>query len=201
MSKPQYTTQELGRDPQRDQLVMRRAAMLTAAGKTDKEIRTQLGVSEATLKSMRGSPLWNEVVSAFASEIESQGLSSIIEGLMSDAPSNLDFIRNVRNGKFSDSKDRMSLRMQAAKMLLDKTVPNADQRAANEQAARIIIDGRMLGQVLRALKNAGAIDVEASEIEAITGEALPKLAARTPDDFVESYVPPAPPDDDGEAKE
>lgn len=181
-------TSELGKDPSRDRLLSRRVALLTAAGRTDKQICDDLEVSQGVLETMRKSPLHRELVATFGEELEQKQITSIAEEIANDAPRNLNFIKQVRDGEFTDPKDKMQLRMQAAKLLLDKQTPNADVKAQNEAAARLIIDGRVLGQVLRAMKNVGVIDVTDRDIESATG--IPLLTAKTPEQFEESYAPP-----------
>lgn len=188
-------TNQLGQDTQRDELLTRRAALMAAAGKDSKEIARTLNVSPATLKVWQSSPLWQEMVATYSDEVESRGMQTIVDELISDGPKNLDFIKRVRDGHFYEKKDRMDARLRAAKMLLDKQAPNADARAQNEQAANIILDGRLLSQVLRAMKNSGAIDITPEEIETATGESLPKLMSKTPEQFAETYAPDEDPED------
>lgn len=183
-----FRVTDFGKDAARDKLLSRRVALLTAAGRTDADICRDLEISVGLLETFRKSPLHRELVATFSDEIEKKTIASVTEELANDAPRNLNFIRNVRDGAFRDTKDRMQLRMQAAKMLLDKQTPNADVKAQNEAAARLIIDGRVLGQVLRAMRNVGVIDVTPEQIENATG--IPLLTPKTPEEFAEGYVPP-----------
>ena len=180
---------DLGRDAKRDELLTRKIALMIAANKSDKEITDSLDVSQGVLDILRGSPLFEELITAYSSEIEDRGLRSIIDELDSDAPANLNFIRGVRDGNFTEPRDRMDARLSAAKMLLDKQAPNADARVQNERAAHVIIDGRVLSQVLRSLRNVGVLDITPEEIETATGESLPRLMGKTPDDYAADYKP------------
>jgi hypothetical protein len=188
-------TSELGKDTERETILTRRAALMAAAGKSDKDIAKALDVSPGTLNIWKGSPLWQTLVGQYADEIEERGVTSVVEELLADAPKNVNFIKRVRDGAFHDTKDRMQLRMQAAKMLLDKQAPNADTRAQNESAARIILDGKLLGQVLHAMRDVGVIDITPDAIDKATGQTIPQLMGKTPEEFAEGYTPPDPEDE------
>lgn len=189
-------TSELGKEPEREQLLTRRAALMAAAGKRDKDIAKALEVSVGTIAVWKNSPLWQTLVGQYSDEIEERGIGDVVAELLSDAPKNLRFVKKVRDGHFQDTKDRMQLRLQAAKMLLDKQAPNADIRAQNESAARIVLDGKLLSQVLHAMRDVGAIDVTPEAIEKATGDDIPKLlGAKTPEEFAASYKPVDPEDE------
>ncbi len=187
---PTLTAGQLGKDAERDRLLMRRAALLAASGKSDKEIAKLLDVSPKVVGIWRQSPLWQTVVAKFSEEIEERGVQSVVDELLADAPQNIRFIKGVRDGQIDDPKDRLDLRLRAAKMLLDKQAPNADARAQNLGAARIILDGRMLAQALHAMREVGAIDITPEAIEKATGEDLPKILSKTPEEFAATYTPP-----------
>lgn len=189
-------TNDLGKDAQREAILTRRAALMAAAGKHDKEISKVLDVSQGTLDVWKGSPLWQTLVGQYAEEIEERGVQSVVDELLADAPKNISFIKRVRDGHFNEKKDRLDARLRAAKMLLDKQAPNADTRAQNESAARIILDGKLLAQVLHAMRDVGAIDITPTAIDAATGDDIPKLlGAKTPEQFAEEYTPPDPEDE------
>jgi hypothetical protein len=163
---------------------MRQAALLIVqGGKTDKEIARDLNISVATLRVFRDSDLFREQVAAISAEVEERGIENITDALTGDTPENLRFVKNVRSGWFADSQQRMQIRMQAAKMLLDKQLPNADALRSSEEAGKIVLSGRLLAQMLRAMKNSGAIDVDAETIDAaVEANVIPQIAVRTPGD-------------------
>jgi len=181
---------DLGNDPGREALLTRKAALMAAAGKTDTDISKTLGITKGALEVWRHSPLWTTLVERYEEEIEDRGIQSIADDLAKDAPDNVRFIKRVRDGQFEDSKDRMQLRLSAAKMLLDKQAPNADARANDEKAARIILDGKLLGHVLNALRDVGTIDVTTEAIEEMQGtDKIPELIeASTPEEFTQKYI-------------
>ena len=175
-------TNDIGKDNLRDGALMRQAAlMIVQGGKTDKEIARDLNMSVATLRVFRDSELFREQVSAISAEVEERGIENIADALTGDAPENLRFVKEVRSGWFADSKERIDLRLKAAKMLLDKQIPSADALRDSENAGRIVINTRMLAQMLRALTNSGAIDVDSKTIdEAVEANVIPKIAVRSP---------------------
>lgn len=189
------TPKDVATDPARQGLLARRAALLLAANKSDKEICAELGISKGTLDVLKKSPLFLESVHNYADTVEKEGLQAIIDDLHADWPKNRDFIKNVRDGVFGDDTKKMDLRLRAAKMLLDKQAPNAGDRANNENAARIILDGKLLGQVLRSLRNVGVIDITPETIDSATADTITEVVEPlTPDEFAESYTPPDPED-------
>src|SRR5258705_1018020 len=169
------TKEQIGKDPLREDQLTRRAALLIAEGKkTDKEIARDLGVSLETLKVWKHSPLFQEHVAAMGDELHERGIQRIIDDVMSDAPKNISFVKNVRDGFFHDKKDKMDLRLRAAKMLLDKQVPNPND-SVNEDSVKLIIGAKLMDQMVRAMKNSGAIEVEAEDV-------TPQVQAKTPED-------------------
>jgi len=182
------TKNDLGKDEKRDHLLTRRAALMAAAGKPDKVITTELGITQGALEVFKESPLWQQLVGTYADAIEERGVQSLVDELMADAPKNIRFIKQVRDGQFDENKDRLEFRMRAAKMLLDKQAPNADIRAQNESAARIILDGKLLAQILHAMRDVGAIDITPREADNATEDTIPRLlGAKTPEQFALDY--------------
>lgn len=174
------TKRQVGKDEQRERQLIRRAALMVAEGtKGEKEIARELTISVGTLQVLRRSPLFNELVDYFSDEIAERGVQTVVDEIVDDAPRNINFIKNVRDGRFNDKKDRMDSRLRAAKMLLDKQVPNADAKVA-EDVAKIVIQGKLLGQMLRSLARDGAIDVTPEEIEEYTGTGT--IPIRTPEE-------------------
>lgn len=191
------TKTQIANDPIREENLTRRLAVMIAQGaKTDKEIARDLGIAPSLLTHLKNSPLFRKVISTFNDEITERGLQSVVEDLASDAPKNISFIKKVRDGHFYDKKDRMQVRMSAAFKLLDKQVPNADSAAAMESAAKLVINGRLMGQVLRALRNSDVIDITDADIQDATGQGLPKIMAVTPEDYQERFNAADEQDDD-----
>jgi hypothetical protein len=170
------TKDQLGKDPLREDQLSRRAALLIAEGKkTDKEIARDLGVSLETLRIWKNSPLFQEHVAAMGDEIHERSVQSIIDDIVSDAPKNISFIKNVRDGYFHDKKDKMDLRLRASKMLLDKQVPNPSD-GVSDDAVKLVIGAKLMGQMVRAMKNSGAVEVDAIDVTPETQALTPEQA-------------------------
>jgi hypothetical protein len=170
------TKDQLGKDPLREDQLTRRAALLIAEGKkTDKEIARDLGVSLETLRIWKNSPLFQEHVAAMGDEIHERSMQSIIDDVMSDAPTNIRFVKDVRDGNFTDKKDRMDIRLRASKMLLDKQVPNPND-GVSDDAVKLVIGAKLMGQMVRAMKNSGAVEVDAIDVTPETQAVTPEHA-------------------------
>lgn len=145
-----------GKDPTKDSQLTRRAAVLCAQGaKSDKEIATELKMSEEEVLALRESPMFQQLVVSYGEEMVERGVETVVKELTHDAPRNIRFLKQVRDGDFTDTKDRMDSRLRASKFLLDKQVPNADSAKVSENAIQVVVGGKLLEQMLRALRNAG----------------------------------------------
>lgn len=168
---------QLAADPLREKQLTRRAALMIAEGtRTDKEIARDLNISVGTLDVWKKSPLFQELVNAMGDKVEEKGIKAIADSLMEDAPTNISFIKGVRDGAVKDDHRAMRNRLTAAKMLLDKQAPNAGDNISDD-ARKIILGGRLLGQMIRAMKNEGAIEATAEV------EDDPRIAVQTIDEF------------------
>lgn len=173
------TKTTLGADEQRERALTRRAALMVAEGtKSNKEIASELNVSLAVLETWRRSPLFMELVDTYADKIEDQGIKSIVADVQEDGPKNLSFLKRTRDGEFSDDKDRMNVRLTASRMLWDKQVPNAGNNVS-DGAVQLVVSGKLLGQMLRAMQNDGAIDITPEDID--DHETVP---VRTPEEVI-----------------
>lgn len=171
------TATQLATDPVREKQLTRRAALLIAEGvKSDKEIARELNIAVTTLQTWKRSPLFVELVNTMGDQIQERGVKAITDTLIEDAPANISFLRGVRDGTIFDGKDKTNARLKAAKFLLDKQAANAGNEVS-EDARKIILGGRLLGQMLRAMKNQGAIDVTPEEEDA------GRIPVKTPDEF------------------
>lgn len=158
---------------------MRRGALMLAEAKmTDKEIAIQLDVSLGTLRQWKKSPLFLEMVRTFAERITEGALQTITEQIMSDAPANLSFLKDVRDGRWQDDPKRMAIRLKAGETLFDRQAPK--QQHGIEDAVKVVIGAQLLGQMARAFRNdGGTIDADFEEISQIKGPLTPdELAAR-----------------------
>lgn len=167
------------RDPLRKDQLTRRAALLIAeAQMTDDEIASAVGVSKSMLKTWKKSPLFKELVAQMGAKIIDEGVKSITDRIMDDAPQNLSFLQRTRDGEFHDEEKRMGVRLQAAKMLFDRQAPTS--QGSTQAAVGIVINARLMNQVARAMKNDGMVlDAEFEEItdETVRAKTTDELAA------------------------
>lgn len=179
MQTAKTEAERIARDPVREKQLTRRAALMVAEGRrTDKEICRELNIAVSTLQVWKRSPLFLELVNTYNAEIDERGIKAIVDDLMTDAPKNISFLKNVRDGLFYDKKDKMDLRLRAAGMLLNKQAPNPGE-GVSDGAMKVVIGGRLIGQMLRAMKNDGAIDVTPEDADD------PRIAVKTPEEFVQ----------------
>lgn len=138
-------------------------AILVARGKGTAEIARELEISEDRVRTLKKSPLFQEMVAIVEEKITEEGVSSVVQSLIDDAPTNINFIREVRDGSIDDKADRLSVRLRAATYLGDKVLPNAS--GALDQTDRVVsimLGAGLLSQMQRGMKNDGAvIDVAA----------------------------------------
>lgn len=175
--------ERLAADPVREKQLMRRAALMIAEGtRTDKEIARDLNIATGTLSTWKRSPLFLEVVNTYSDQIAEKGVNSIVNDLMNDAPTNLNFLKEVRDGKSFDGRDQTNARLKAAKILFDKQVPNAGNDVS-EGALKVIIGGKLLSQMVRAMKNQGVIDVTPEDDDT----SFPMVPVKTHEDFSREY--------------
>lgn len=160
------SVKEITNDPLREKQLTRRAALMLAEGsRTDKEICRELNISMGTLQTWKKSALFQELVNVQGDRIEEKGIKAITDSLLEDAPTNISFIKNVRDGVAKDDPRSMRNRLTAAKMLLDKQAPNAGDTITDD-ARKIIVGGKLLSQMLRAMRNEGVIDVTPEDEDA-----------------------------------
>jgi hypothetical protein len=165
----------------------RRAALLTAAGCADADVCTAAGITADELAVYQRSPLWQMLVER-ARGLEPQ--PKLADVLMEDAPTNVRFLREVRDGLVEDTPGRLQTRLRAAQLLLDRQVASADQRANAETAARIVVEGRLMGQILHAMRETGVLDVTPEAVESVTqgpatAPAVPAIV--TPEDYASQH--------------
>lgn len=120
----------------------RLVALMTAAGMAPKEIARQIpSLSTRRVNQILASPLAKVLVDQLAKQITEEGVRSVADRLAADAPKNLDFIIDVRDGKFDGTEpDDMNHRKWAAGALLDRQAPKRTE-STNENTLRIVVEG------------------------------------------------------------
>jgi hypothetical protein len=165
----------LAKKPRRPNLRLqqqqRQAAVLVAQGKlAHKEIALQIGIKPETLRRWTQSESFRVTVREFSDRIVDGAVLSIQERLSADAPTNITFLKGVRDGDFTDDPKRMTLRLRAGEALFDRQAP---KHGAQDSAIKVVIGEQLLGQMVRAMRNDGAtVDAEFEQV-AHDVEALP----------------------------
>ena len=143
------------------QAVQRRkqGALLVAQGRlSDTEIAAQLGLKRHAVREWKKRDDFRAMVEEFSRQIIAGSVQSVQERLTSDAPRNVQFLADVRDGNFQDDTQRMRVRLRASEALFDRQVP---KHAPADGAIKVVIDQRLLGQMARAMRADGA-DVDAT---------------------------------------
>jgi len=141
------------------------------------EISAALEISADRVKSLKRSPLFQEMVSMIEEQVTKSGIADVLKDLVDDAPENLKFVIAVRDGDF-DHVDAPILgqRMRAAQWLGDKQLPT--QKENLDRAVTVVIGGKLLNQISRAMKNDGVQDAEFEVVEQYQPMSVEDMRAR-----------------------
>lgn len=104
----------------------RMMALMVAAGMSNQEIAKQLGFTPGRVSVIKSSPLLQTLVEQHRREILTFGIKNAVDKLIGDAPFNVDFIRSVRDGEFTDPEEAR-VRLSAAGMLFDRQIPRKSE--------------------------------------------------------------------------
>jgi len=174
-------------DPRR-RVVARQIAIAVLKGESNTQIAKSLKISADTVSVYRKSPLFMSMVEAIEERMMAEGVEAVVNDLIRDAPTNVKFIKDVRDGALPDAADRLNVRMRAAEVLLKRQVPQIDENT--DRAVQVVISGRLLEQMVRAMRNDGVIESTAETLS--LPEPVPQAHMQRVEDFVESYEEPAP---------
>jgi hypothetical protein len=150
---------------------LQRAAAMIAGGIAETDIATALEVPETTLAEWTQTKRFTELVASYR-DADSEALASMlrIEGI-----NTLTYVCRVRDGKLGKDPDLrlVALRLKAAFKILDKVIPDAKREQLKQETTNVLkLDGRLMGQALRAMKHAGQANVSLDEIEVLTEHPL-----------------------------
>lgn len=164
-------------------IIARKVALLVARNKGTGEIARELEISEDRVRTLKKSPLFQEMVAIIEEKITEEGVSSVVQGLIDDAPRNMKFIREVRDGEVDVPPAALGVRLRAATYLGDKVVPNASGAADQaDRVVNVILGAGLMAQMARGMKNDGAvIDAVALPVPARTATPM------TPEEFAARY--------------
>lgn len=104
-------------------------AFMIAAGMRPGEVARRVGMNKQRVSIIQRSPLFRTLVEQHRREIIERGMKTTIDKIMGDAPINVDFLRELRDGKVDgipidpDSVDIVRVRLQASNALFDRQAP------------------------------------------------------------------------------
>lgn len=149
---------------------------------TMKAIAERCEMSEARLRVLRNSPLFQQLVSEIDERIVETGVKRVVDDLMTDAPRNLKFIQAVRDGDHDTADPAVvNTRLRAADMLWSRQVPKVDGAANAEDGFKLIVTGGMLRQMMEAMQRGGyetPIDVTPTKHPITADEAMKRAVAK-----------------------
>ena len=114
-------------------------AVLTALGKTRKEIAKECNVGEWSVVHAQRSPLFRKAVDEESANLRNKLLNSAVDLVMADAPGNVRFLQSVRDGILHPPDadpadlDVLKLRLDASKTLYGTQVPKKIESSLDHQ--------------------------------------------------------------------
>jgi len=166
-------------------LTARKVALLVAQGKQTGEIARDLGISEDRVRTLKKSPLFQEMVDLIEGRMVEEGVSTVMRKLTEGAERNFDFINDVRDGLHDATDPKLlGVKLSAARYLGNKTVPDAGSANEVDKAVSLVLGAGLVSQMVRAMKQDGAtIEVES---EVIPEEHL--TVPMSPEEFVKRFI-------------
>lgn len=153
---------------------LQRAAAMIAGGIAEIDVSTALEVPETTLAEWKQTKRFTELVAGYR-DVESEALNAMLklEGM-----NTLAYVCRVRDGRFKEDEIRkVQIRLKAAFKILDKVIPDAKKEQLKQETTNVLkLDGRLMGQALRAMKHVGQANITHDEIEALTEHPLRRAA-------------------------
>lgn len=143
-------------------------AMLLATGRfTTKQISELTGFSPVHIRTVRKSPLFKELIKKYQETIFHSIVDQALADVLADAPDNVQWLKDVRDGEVDDEPQSLSVRVRAASALFERQIPRrpSDER---ETGVKIVINADLKDRFDSAdkeLEEFGAIEVEAEEVE------------------------------------
>ena len=147
--------------PERQEML----AMMLATGRfTIKKISELLNISPPTIRTLRDSPLFQQLVKKYQAEIYHSVVDKALSDVLADAEHNVEFIKKVRDGAEEDDPKTLATRLRAAQWLGERQLPVRKDGA--ESGVKIIINTDIRDRFSAADKELedNAIEVEAEEV-------------------------------------
>lgn len=166
----------------------RMVALMAAGNLPAHEIAAQLHLSTRRVNQLLASPLMKAMVAGYAKEILSQGLQQTVDRITQDAPTNVQFIVDVRDGNFDGhDPDDMRIRMKAGEMLLDRQAPKRTENLS-DHTYRFVLESPQRDLADRACNEVGeAIEVEALPAPALDTGPLERFEPTPLDELMQKY--------------
>lgn len=173
-------------------------ALLVATGQlTNRQIAKKLRISANRISTIKNSPLFAAMVRDFQSQIAKRGMDKAIDMIMADAPKNIEFIRDVRDGMFEgDEEGHLRIRMSAATFLGDRQVSKKSESSVTTTSTHTyLVEDRRRAQLENDAKEIGrpmsdSVDAEFEEVpvERLALPAPEKPFVRTLDEAIDDYA-------------
>lgn len=142
-------------------------AMMLATGRfTIKKISELLNISPPTIRTLRDSPLFQQLVKKYQAEIYSTVIDKAFNDVLADAEHNVDWMKKVRDGEIVDEAKNLSVRLRAASWLGDRQLP-VKRDDGTEAGVKIVINTDIRDRFSAADKELEdqAIEIEAEEVD------------------------------------
>jgi len=133
------------------------AALLAAGEMPDGEVARRVGMNPNWLSQLKKRPDFQALVERYQERVVEGTLERVRKNLERDAPRNLRFLTETRDGNFADDEKAMGVRLRASQILFDRQVPKRDE--VERGGVTIVINQ----EAVKRLEKAQVEEVEWSE--------------------------------------
>lgn len=130
-------------------------AMLVACDVPDKEIAKELNLSVATVRAVKRSPLCKLEVQRLKRQQADQASVNYVDQVMQDGERNVQFLKDIRDGKIIDETDVLRVRLDASKTLFDRQMPKQREGDATNHGVTVVFNQNDQRQMLAVMQEAG----------------------------------------------
>lgn len=156
-------------------------AMLVAVDTPDAVIAKELGLSKATVRAVKRSPLCALEVQRLKRQQGDAASKNYVDQVMDDGDKNVKFLKAVRDGKIIDEADSLRIRMDASKTLFDRQMPKQKEGQVNNAGVTIVFQQSEQRAMAEAARDAGVMIPHLDDVIA-EFEAVEAVAAARADD-------------------
>lgn len=148
-------SKNVGRRPQQIKPHHQWVCWLDAAGMRVSAIAKETGVTTSLISRLRGTRLYLALRAQYAEEIIDKGMKEATAHLMTDAPENIRFLRDLRDGELDDcDADARRDRLAAARELLGIQFPKKTE-SKSDSTHRFILEAPRREKLLTDCTEAG----------------------------------------------